>query len=67
MGTTIHVVDVEKAVIHRIEHQEESSVLDGTNIASFVTKDDIFRMFVEPPWRNILMNLKLSRRKITMI
>ena len=28
-------------------------VLDGTSFAIFVTKEDIFRMFVKPPWRNL--------------
>ena len=64
---TIHVVDVEKVVIHQIEHQEESSVLDGTNFASFVTKEDIFRMFAKHPWRNILMNLRLSKKQTKLI
>ena len=37
------VVIVVKATILHSEFQDESSVLLGTNIADFVTKEDIFR------------------------
>ena len=62
MGITNLVVIVVKETILHTELQEENSVLHGTNIADFVTKEDIFRKFAKLLLRNMLMNLKLMMR-----
>ena len=60
------VVAVEEQVILPTDHQEEDYVQHGTNHAIPATKEAIFRRFAKQLLKNMLMNLKHLKRKITM-